>query len=561
MVHSRPQVATLWSPVRCHAPRRSLYESAYAPNKFDHEHFYQHSTGRWLWDEKKQLAESYRHFDIPALKEIAAQSVGAKRCISMGKIAEGHSSRVFRLRMDNGKYAFARILYANLDPECAARAINSEVASMEFARTVLGVPTPRVLDWSGTQENAVGAEYVLMEAATGTPLWRLWPKMDVKSKLSVVAELIEVEKKFLSVAFTRYGNLYIAQDAFPGCEKAEVKGQVAQLIKDEVSRRFVIGPVAARSFWHHERACMEIDRGPWKSPQDYLRAIARREIAWTVRHADPKTQRSFYNAPFTMPEPPMQRDISKHIAHYLKLQDLSETLLPEGEKSRATLWHPNLRTANIFVKDNKITGIIDWNDVWVGPLFLQAESPSLVTHVGEMKLKLPDENETMDEVDQGFARRQVDGSMVAQAYREMLRKQSPFLSCVRNVPHAKNTQLVIHLAQNTWHGDVVLLRQVLIRVARHWGDMRPDIPCPISFTDAELEELQPYAEGWNHTADIYEAFHTFMGVHRDGWIEERNYEVAVEYLKEIIEKIDYGEEDTPEEREDFMAKLGRVGGE
>ncbi|KAF1831505.1 hypothetical protein BDW02DRAFT_48085 [Decorospora gaudefroyi] len=106
---------------------------------------------------------------------------------------------------------------------------------------------------------------------------------------------IAIERKFLSRAFTRYGNLYFAKDAFPGCEKAEVIGEVSHSLKKELQNRFVIGPVVDRDFWHRERACMSIDRGPcelyrlqptkhsytnvtlWgfirKSPQEHLKAI------------------------------------------------------------------------------------------------------------------------------------------------------------------------------------------------------------------------------------------------------------------------------------------------
>jgi hypothetical protein len=59
-----------------------------------------------------------------------------------------------------------------------------------------------------------------------------------------------------------YGNLYLANDAFPGCEKAEIIGEVPQSLKEEVENRFVIGPVVDRGFWHRERASMDIDRGP-----------------------------------------------------------------------------------------------------------------------------------------------------------------------------------------------------------------------------------------------------------------------------------------------------------
>lgn len=56
--------------------------------------------------------------------------------------------------------------------------------------------------------------------------------------------------------------MYFADNAFPGCEKAEVVGNVSQSLKDQVKSRFVIGPVAHKRFWDGERARMTIDRGP-----------------------------------------------------------------------------------------------------------------------------------------------------------------------------------------------------------------------------------------------------------------------------------------------------------
>jgi hypothetical protein len=59
-----------------------------------------------------------------------------------------------------------------------------------------------------------------------------------------------------------YGNLYFKDDAFPGCENAEVIGEVPDSIKKVVEDRFVIGPVVDQGFWHRERASMSINRGP-----------------------------------------------------------------------------------------------------------------------------------------------------------------------------------------------------------------------------------------------------------------------------------------------------------
>lgn len=92
-------------------------------------------------------------------------------------------------------------------------------------------------------------------------------------------EIVAIEKKLLSsLSFTRYvnsdagslslmgklsyGSLYIVDDAFPGCEKAEIASDASQSQRKEVESFFLIGPVSNNDFWDKERASLGIDRGP-----------------------------------------------------------------------------------------------------------------------------------------------------------------------------------------------------------------------------------------------------------------------------------------------------------
>jgi len=95
-----------------------------------YEHFFQYTSGRWLWDEEKELRERYRKFNVDELKRIATESVGAKSCVSMIKLNEGGYNKVFKLVMDNGCVAIARVPCPNAGPACKTTA--SEVATMEF---------------------------------------------------------------------------------------------------------------------------------------------------------------------------------------------------------------------------------------------------------------------------------------------------------------------------------------------------------------------------------------------------------------------------------------------
>jgi hypothetical protein len=95
-----------------------------------YEDFFRYTTGRWLWDEEEQLRERYITFNVTELQRVAAESVGARSCTNMVKLAEGSFNKVFRLLMDNGKAVIARIPHPNAGPERYNTA--SEVATMDF---------------------------------------------------------------------------------------------------------------------------------------------------------------------------------------------------------------------------------------------------------------------------------------------------------------------------------------------------------------------------------------------------------------------------------------------
>ncbi|KAL9101634.1 MAG: hypothetical protein Q9163_003132 [Psora crenata] len=80
-----------------------------------------------------------------------------------------------------------------------------------------------------------------------------------------------------------YGNIYFAEDSFPGCVKAKVSGDIPIETKNEVEERFSIGPVVEHVFWRRERAEMAIERGPYleKSEKDRVANKVERSL---VRH-------------------------------------------------------------------------------------------------------------------------------------------------------------------------------------------------------------------------------------------------------------------------------------
>jgi hypothetical protein len=62
---------------------------------------------------------------------------------------------------------------------------------------------PKVLSWSGQAENPVASEYILMEEAAGNQLGEILDEMEIHDKLKIVDDIVDLEKKFSSLLFTR----------------------------------------------------------------------------------------------------------------------------------------------------------------------------------------------------------------------------------------------------------------------------------------------------------------------------------------------------------------------
>ncbi|KAF7879090.1 hypothetical protein EAF04_000290 [Stromatinia cepivora] len=132
----------------------------------------------------------------------------------------------------------------------------------------------------------------------------------------------------LASGFAGYGNIYFANDSFPGCEAAEIVGDVPADLKRVVAERFAIGPVVDRDFWNGKRASMATDRGPWENPQDYLTLMANREIAWISNFAVPKAPKDVFIASRAQNSP------SSHISLYKMFLKNYESLEEGDEKAR-----------------------------------------------------------------------------------------------------------------------------------------------------------------------------------------------------------------------------------
>jgi hypothetical protein len=72
------------------------------------------------------------------------------------------------------------------------------------ARIFLNIPTPKVLFWNGDSRNKVESEYIRTEEAPETRLSDFWQDMRLIDKIQIVDGIVGIEKKLLSLSFTRF---------------------------------------------------------------------------------------------------------------------------------------------------------------------------------------------------------------------------------------------------------------------------------------------------------------------------------------------------------------------
>ena len=240
--------------------------------------FFRYTAGRFLFDEKKQMACRQVQFDMNELVHVAAGSVASKSCVAVCKLPEGQYSKAFLLTMEDGKRVIAKVPNPNAGcPHCTTA---SEVATMDFVskfpccklnadpllktKTVLQIPTPEVFEWSSkAAENPVGAEFIIMEEAKGVPLSHKWPNLHGDEKLNLIEKIVEIETTLVSTAFRQFGSLYYTKDLeHPAWNDVLYTDTTGRPI---LNTQFSIGPTTDLKSCDNDRADIDFDRGPCES--------------------------------------------------------------------------------------------------------------------------------------------------------------------------------------------------------------------------------------------------------------------------------------------------------
>jgi hypothetical protein len=363
--------------------------------------------------------------------------------------------------MEDDQKVIAKIPHSNAGPPVLTTA--SEVASMEYARTVQGLPVPKVLAWSAMDQNPVDAEYLIMEEAQGSQLHEVWQDLPLRAKVDIIHEIVDIEKKLFSVSFDKIGSLYLKESDIPGCEPAGVTTG-PQEARELIRSRFSIGPIARREFWKKERSKMHQYHGPWKTATDYLQSLARREIDWIKAYGDPKRA---INYPFQFTSAD-QHSAEAHIACLRKFISAIPHIIPKDpELCPPRFWHPFLHAGNIYVDEQcRISSIVDWQGAWIAPPFIGASPPKLLDYGVDMLMKLPDNFKELDEAIKEELRYQVSQSILIDGYERSTAKQNPLMNKVMRHPHGQTLKQLEAFAGRTWDDCLIIFKECLIRTQR-----------------------------------------------------------------------------------------------
>ncbi|KAJ7668646.1 kinase-like domain-containing protein [Mycena polygramma] len=460
--------------------------------------FFKYTSSRWLYNERPQLEARFLKFDWQAMKRTAGKIVGA-RCVDMVKHAEGNDCKIFLLSFEDGSELIAKIPTALAGHPHLSTA--SEVATMDYARTILKQPVPKVISWcSRAEKTEVGAEYILMERAPGRELFKLWNPSPFKHEWSgILLPIARMHRNMGSCVFSQIGNIYYAEDVAPHLRERPLYAPGTAAVPG--SERFKLGPLISRTSFAAGRILPEADLGPFPDSVSYFSALARIEQRWLKEHAVPRAP----GDPFIL-----NLDDNDPSIHIKLLDDFLKAipaLLPPSDLQAPVLWHTDLNVGNVFVSTDEepsVASIIDWRGLSVLPYFIQASSPRpkfldydvddrVVVGGATERARPPENMATLSKVDRKIIRDGIKFSMLHKIYDLCYQSNNTLYATLGDIPYIEDVQQAFKLCNFTWVFGLRALRRPLILLQNRWDEYAPGVPWPT--TRLSEEEMDRIIEG------------------------------------------------------------------
>ncbi|KAK4570045.1 hypothetical protein LTR86_003015 [Recurvomyces mirabilis] len=493
---------------------------------------FKYTSGRWIYNEQRRLAERERVFNVIALQRLAAAAVSRKAedIFHIDKLGEGASNRAFVIHFRNGFKLVARIPYPATEPTHLV--VASEAATLIYLRSK-GIPVPEVYGYSASADNPAETEYIFMEFSPGGNLGSSWSDMGEQDRLRFVTSLVDLEARMFNLRLPASGSLYFARDLPAGVETIAVDSD-----DDGRLESLCVGPSTSLELWHGKRSRLDVDRGPYAETEDVLNSGAIKEIRYLDSYGRPllpfdRMRRETFH--LEKQSPSAHRD---SLQQYLQI---SKHLIPQSKNglARPVLRHPDLRPSNIFVSEKyEITSLIDWQNCTLLPLFLHSGIPEDLdnsTDPASRSLEIPQLPEEIPDLTEEERSEQLEVFRRRQSHYFYMRetaKTNPMHFEALSRPFSIGTRKIYQLSGAPWQGDIIPLKSSLIFTKQQWHQIAasPDLPCPITFTEEEERECLRLDELEREAVVQLEASKEILGLGPEGWVSCDNYEAARETI-------------------------------
>ncbi|KAL8935163.1 MAG: hypothetical protein Q9216_005562 [Gyalolechia sp. 2 TL-2023] len=366
-----------------------------------------------------------------------------------------------------------------------------------------------------------------MEKVAGVPLRTRRHALALEDKCKVLDQLVQVEVALFSTELPASGSIYHKGYLDPETVTVPVPGMPE-------NSDFCIGPDASTSWWLDERAALNLDRGPYCTPQDTMASVAKRETAWMTQGAQPRfpsqaLHRELFDYQRIPPTPHIE-----NLSQYLRISD---QLVPkQPELNRFILRHPDLSPNNVFVnKSLEVLGVIDWQHSCVLSIFLHVGIPEEIQNFDDkeslaMNLpELPDNFTELSLAEQEAASETMRRRELHITYVYFTREMNPDHAAALAAPYGILRKRLFHRAGTAWQGDNISLETDLIRISRLWKQVTSSMDengskCPLDFSTAETEQCLELSRKCREAEDQVEHVRNELGMTRTGCVLPEHYD-------------------------------------
>lgn len=233
---------------------------------------------------------------------------------------------------------------------------------------------------------------------------------------------------------------------------------------------------------------------------------------------------------------------SDHVESLKKYLEVAPYLIPINDEllAKPTLRHPDLQPNNVFVSKNlEITGLIDWQNCSILPLFLQCGIPNSLQNYGDNisdSLETPRLPSNLDELTDREQYEQVvllRRRQLHYFYVAMTAKLNPtHYNALANDFSMLRRRLFDH-ASFPWEGNNVALKADLIHLMKDWsqitgpqsnGMINRKAHCPLSFPEDEIQECERLHAAQIEADEQLQTCRDIVGVGFEGWVTLEQYE-------------------------------------